>query len=108
MPRRVRAALLAVLFLAGSFGVSIADALLFHQAGSDPFAGVVHIEGVDTGHHAERCLLSQATPAPREALDLPVVVAAAPPVVQIPVLAPAYLPATTFLAADHLSRAPPA
>ena len=108
MPRRVRAALLAVLFLAGSFGVSIADALLFHQAGSDPFAGIVHIEGVDTGHHAERCLLSQATPAPRGALDLPGCVHADAPVVRYSISAPAHFPASNFAAYNHHSRAPPA
>lgn len=108
MPRRVRAALLTVLFLAGSFGVSIADALLFHQAGSDPFAGVVHIEGVDTGHHAERCLLSQATPAPREALQIPGCVHANAPVVRFSISAPAHFPASNFPAYSQYSRAPPA
>jgi hypothetical protein len=108
MPRRVRATLLAVLFLAGSFGVSIADALLFHQAGSDPFAGVVHIEGVDTGHHAERCLLSQATPAPREALDIPVVLTTVAPVVRFTLAAPTHFPASSFATSNHHSRAPPA
>lgn len=108
MPRRVRAVLLTVLFLAGSFGVSIADALVFHQAGSDPLAGVVHIEGVDTGHHAERCLLSHATPAPREALDLPVIVAVTAPVVRVSVSVPTRAPASTFPASNQHSRAPPA
>jgi hypothetical protein len=108
MPLRIRAALLAILFLAGSFGVPVADALLFHQAGNDPFAGVVHIEGVDTAHHAERCLLSHATPAPRESLSVPT----APEAAQTLVIAGSFPQRTadplTHRPADPPSRAPPA
>jgi hypothetical protein len=108
MPHRVRAALLAALFLAGSFGVPVADALVFHRAGSDPLAGVVHVEGVDTGHHAERCLLSHAAPAPREALEIPSVVAEARPIIQYSIPERTPFPAAAFPASTQHSRAPPA
>ena len=65
---RLRATLLAGLFLAGALGIPLADGALFHLAGHDPDAGVIHVEAQGGTHHADRCTLAQPAAAQREAL----------------------------------------
>ena len=104
---RLRSFFLGVLFFAGALGAPIADALVFHHAGSDPLAGVVHLEGADAGHHAERCILGQPGIARRSVPDVPTGLVRAAPIRSTPT-APtvACAPATTTRSLPH-SRAPP-
>ena len=61
--RRFRGLVLLALFLAGSAGVPLADAAVFHRGGGDDLARVVHVEAAGASHHADDCLLGVATPA---------------------------------------------
>jgi len=104
---RLRSFFLGVLFSLGVLGAPIADALVFHRSGSDPFAGVVHLEGQGNGHHADRCLLGQPGLARRSVPGVASGLARAAPVRPTPAVPTLeYTPATTALRSYH-SRAPP-
>jgi hypothetical protein len=104
----LRAAFCASLFLAGALGVPLADAGTFHLAGSDPCAGLTHLEPQGSSHHADRCTLAQPAAAQHQDLgsfhtaDIP-----------LPTATRAMVPSTAcprsaaFLTLQH-SRAPPA
>jgi len=105
---RLRAVLLAALFVIGALGMPVADGLLFHRAGADPYAGVTHLEPLGSTHHAERCALVAPAMAQREGLgSAPALRVPAPLAVRTaPLIAEA--PAPAELIALRHSRAPPA
>jgi len=105
---RLRAALLALLFVIGALGMPVADAALFHRAGHDPFAGITHMEPLGVVHHADRCVLSAPAVAQREDLGSARAIRVAPPlhIRLTPTIVAA--PAATDLIALERSRAPPA
>ncbi len=105
---RLRAAFLSGLFLLGAVGVSLADAALFHEAGHDPFAGIIHVEPHGGAHHADRCTLAQ--PVPPQAMGIPAfdVIQSVPPVERHAALAPAPALRSTDPSALQRTRAPPA
>ena len=105
---RLRAALLAGLFLAGAFGMPLADSALFHRAGHDPYAGVTHVEPHGGAHHADRCTLAQPAAAQRESLGSARAIRVAPAVTVRAALPASCAPHGAELAALQHSRAPPA
>ena len=100
--------MLALLFLAGVLGMPVADGLLFHRAGGDPYAGVTHLEPLGSTHHADRCALQAPAMAQREGLGSARAIRVAPPLaIRIaPTIAAA--PVAAELIALRHSRAPPA
>jgi len=105
---RLRAALLGALFVIGALGMPVADGLLFHRAGCDPYAGVTHLEPLGGVHHADRCALSAPAIAQREGLGSARAIRVAPPLVVRTAPAIAEAPAPAELIALRHSRAPPA
>jgi hypothetical protein len=105
---RFRAALLGALFIIGALGTPVADGLLFHRAGSDPYAWVTHLEPLGSTHHAERCALQAPAMAQREGLGSSRAIRVAPPLVVRSTPAIAAAPAAAELIALRHSRAPPA
>jgi hypothetical protein len=105
---RLRASLLAGLFLLGALGVPVADGALFHVAGHDPYAGVTHVEARGGSHHADRCTLAQPCAVQRESLGSAGVIRTVPPLVVHTVLPSAPAPAGAEPATLQHSRAPPA
>lgn len=105
---RLRSGFLFGLFLAGSLGVPLADAAVFHLADKDPCAGITHVEPQGGSHHADRCTLAQPTAAQRAAIDSTKAVRVAPPLaIRIVVPSATALLSTAFVTLQH-SRAPPA
>jgi len=106
--RRLRACSLLGLLLAGTIGLPVADAALFHLAGQDPCAGTTHIEAHGNQHHADRCVLARPVVAQRESLGSAEAVRIAPPMAVPAIAEDARLPAdAAFFTLQH-SRAPPA
>jgi hypothetical protein len=105
---RLRSSLLSALFLLGALGLPLADGALFHMAGHDPFADVVHVEATGGAHHADRCTLAQPVAPQQESLGSaqPLRV---PPLLALQIEAPAAVPPCDADAGrlQH-SRAPPA
>jgi len=105
---RLRAFLLLALFLSGTVGLPVADAVTFHLAGRDPCAGLTHLEAQGSSHHADRCALAQPTADQREALGSAKAVRVPPPVVaRVVTPSSAIRPSAALVTLQH-SRAPPA
>lgn len=106
--RRFGALSLLGLFLAGTIGLPVADAALFHLAGQDPCAGVTHVEAQGDQHHADRCTLAQPLAPQQESLGSRDAVRITPPAAAPAVVPVAALPADLAPATLQHSRAPPA
>lgn len=105
---RLRTAALTALFLAGAFGMPLADAALFHRAGHDPYSGVVHVEQHGDAHHGDRCTLAQPIPPQVTGLPSSDIIQSAPPVECRTALAPTPAPRSADTPSTQQSRAPPA
>ncbi len=105
---RLRSLLCAGLFLAGAFGLPLTDAALFHRAGHDPYAGVIHVEQHGGAHHGDRCTLAQPVPPQLTGLPSTDIIQAAPPVECRTALAPAPEPRSADSPTTQRTRAPPA
>jgi hypothetical protein len=63
---RLRALLLALLFLGGGTGLPVADGLVYHASGRAPLG--IHIEAAGALCHGESCALLSVLPVPRAAV----------------------------------------
>jgi len=105
---QLRSALLLGLFLAGTFGIPVADAATFHMAGQDPCAGITHVESQGSSHHADRCTLSQPTVAQRQDLGSTHAITISLPTANRVIAPSAASPRSEAFVTLQQSRAPPA
>lgn len=105
---RFRALLCTGLFLVGALGFPLTDAALFHRAGHDPFAGVVHVEPQGNAHHGDRCALARPIAPTASGISSFDAIQAAPPVECRATLLPPVEPRSADTPSSHRTRAPPA
>ena len=105
--RRLAALFLLTAFLAGGYGLSDLDALLFHSSTHRARADVAHLDQPGgCGAHAERCVLALSTARPQQVGLAPVKIRLNPVVSRPPV---AITPIDRSVATGTLKlpRAPP-
>ena len=105
--RRLGALFLLTAFLAGGYGLSDFDALLFHSNGHGTRPDVAHLDQPGgCGAHAERCALALSAATPQYIGQAPIKVRVSPAVAR-PSISPAPAPRPAPVATLQLPRAPP-
>jgi hypothetical protein len=105
--RRLGALFLLTAFLAGGYGLSDLDALLFHSSTHGARADVAHLDQPGgCGAHAERCALALTTARPQQVGLAPVKIRLNP-VVSHPPVSNAPIDRSAATGTLPLPRAPP-
>ena len=105
---RLRSSLLFACFLLGALGFPLADGALFHMAGHDPFADVIHVEATGGSHHADRCTLAQPVAPQQESLGSAQPLRVPPPLARRLEAPATAAPCNADASRLQHSRAPPA